>query len=202
MSNPERPWTAESLDWLPWVSPVRVGGATPAQAEALRENGKLGDSPYSRVLAHDPEALRQRTRLFNAVMYAPRGLPRADRELATLAVSRVNGCVYCASVHARRFVELSKQPEIVQGIFDDGLGTPLNARRRAIVDYADALTSTPPRKDTLPRSGAALRGAGLSDLEILDLTHAVAMFHWANRLMQTLGEPAAPASTSRPPSEA
>jgi alkylhydroperoxidase family enzyme len=30
--------------------------------------------------------------------------------------------------------------------------------------------------------------AGLSDLEILDITHATAMFAWANRLMQTLGE--------------
>jgi alkylhydroperoxidase family enzyme len=34
-----------------------------------------------------------------------------------------------------------------------------------------------------------LRQNGLSDLEILDLIHAVAMFAWANRLMQTLGEP-------------
>ena len=33
-----------------------------------------------------------------------------------------------------------------------------------------------------------MRAQGLSDLEILDLTHAVAMFAWANRLMQTLGE--------------
>jgi uncharacterized peroxidase-related enzyme len=36
-----------------------------------------------------------------------------------------------------------------------------------------------------------LREIGLSDLEILDLTNAVAMFAWANRLMQTLGEPVA-----------
>ena len=36
---------------------------------------------------------------------------------------------------------------------------------------------------------AALRDAGLSDLEILDTVHAVALFAWANRLMLTLGEP-------------
>ena len=41
---------------------------------------------------------------------------------------------------------------------------------------------------------APLRQAGFSDLEILDVTYA-AMFAWANRLMQTLGEgePSAPA---------
>jgi alkylhydroperoxidase family enzyme len=38
----------------------------------------------------------------------------------------------------------------------------------------------------------------LSDLEILDLTHAVAMFAWANRLMQTLGAPAEPAPEGNP----
>ena len=30
--------------------------------------------------------------------------------------------------------------------------------------------------------------AGFSDVEILDLTYSTAMFAWANRLMQTLGE--------------
>ncbi len=29
---------------------------------------------------------------------------------------------------------------------------------------------------------------GLSDLEILDLTHVIAMFAWANRLLEMLGE--------------
>ena len=43
-----------------------------------------------------------------------------------------------------------------------------------------------------------LRQQGLTDLDILDLTHAVAMFAWANRLMQTLGEPAAPAREGNP----
>jgi len=33
-----------------------------------------------------------------------------------------------------------------------------------------------------------LQAAGLTDLEILDLTHVVAMFAWANGLLQTLGE--------------
>jgi AhpD family alkylhydroperoxidase len=47
-------------------------------------------------------------------MYAPRGLPRAERELATAAVSIVNGCIYCTSVHARRFAELTKEPEVMQ----------------------------------------------------------------------------------------
>jgi alkylhydroperoxidase family enzyme len=34
----------------------------------------------------------------------------------------------------------------------------------------------------------ALRAQGLTELEILDLVHAVAMFSWAERLKQSLGE--------------
>ena len=49
-----------------------------------------------------------------------------------------------------------------------------------------------------PADAALLRAQALSDLEILDLTHAVAMFAWANRLMQTLGEPVTPAAQGNP----
>ena len=38
-----------------------------------------------------------------------------------------------------------------------------------------------------------LRRSGLDDLAIADVIHAAAFFNWANRLMLSLGEPAAPA---------
>ena len=39
---------------------------------------------------------------------------------------------------------------------------------------------------------APLRALGMSEEEIIDLLHAVAIFGWANRLMQNLGEPVQP----------
>ena len=143
-------------------------------------------SAYSLVLAHDPAALGERTPVFNKIMYAPRGLPRAERELATLVESVGNGCVYCASVHARRFIELSKAPEVVERIYA-GEDAQLDPRRAALVAFSEALAATPPRatREQVQR----LREVGLAELEILDLIHAVAMFAWANRLMLTLGEP-------------
>jgi alkylhydroperoxidase family enzyme len=38
-----------------------------------------------------------------------------------------------------------------------------------------------------------LRRAGHDDLAIADVTHVAAFFNWANRLMLSLGEPAATA---------
>jgi uncharacterized peroxidase-related enzyme len=144
-------------------------------------------SPYYLLLVHDVEVLRQRSRLFNAVMYGKRGLSRADRELASVAVSRVNGCVYCASVHAQRYAQLTKQPELIKRILAEGIETELDPRSRAIVDYSVKLTLTPQKISAEDLS--MLRAAGLTELEILDLSHVIAMFAWANRLMQTLGEP-------------
>ena len=189
MDKPMRDFTHGELEWTPWLKPLDQTAASPEQREALKitpSSRPVG--AYSLVLAHDPESLAQRSPLYNAIMFGQQGLPRADRELGAVVSSRINGCAYCASVHALRFTQLAKEPEVMARIQAEGVDTTFEPRRQAIVDYAAKLTRNPAAV-----SGAdiaPLRAQGLSDLEILDLTHAVAMFAWANRLMQTLGEPA------------
>lgn len=182
-------FTLEAVEWDAWMPPVEPDTATPAQRAAL-DASPQANSAYFRTLAHDVDSLAERSPLFHAVMYVPRGLKRAERELATVVVSVINGCVYCSSVHARRFVELTKQPEVIRALYDQGLDTPLPPRLRAIVDYAAKLTRTPAAMTVADLK--PLRDVGMDDLEIHDLTNAVAMFANANRLMQTLGEPIMP----------
>lgn len=197
MKKPMRDFTHGELQWQPWITPVDLDAATQEQLTALKvtpSNRAVG--AYSLVLAHDPEALSERSPLYNGIMFGAKGLPRADRELGAVAASRINGCAYCASVHALRFNQLSKQPEVMQRIQDDGVDAALEPRLKAIVDYSTKLTRDPAA--ITGADAAPLRAQGLSDMDILDLTHAVAMFAWANRLMQTLGEPAAPAPDGNP----
>jgi len=198
MSTQMRNFTQGELDWRPWVAPLDITAATQEQLAALKitpSNRAVG--AYSLVLAHDPEALAERSPLYNGIMFGPKGLPRAERELGAVAASRVNGCAYCASVHALRFTQLTREPEVMELIQRDGIDAALNPRRKAILDYSAKLTRDP--AGITAADAAPLRAQGLTDLEILDLTHAVAMFAWANRLMQSLGEPAAPARESNPP---
>lgn len=188
MSSNGQGWTTDTLDWLPWLEFVRDEAATPEQAEALKATAPSGKpSDYFRLLAHDAPVLRERTQLFNAIMYGRGGASRAERELASVAVSRVNGCVYCASVHGRLYGQITKEPETIQRIFDDGVGAELGARERAVVDYAVKLTNAP--NEVSAADLAPLRALGATDAEILDITHAAAIFAWANRLLETLGEP-------------
>jgi uncharacterized peroxidase-related enzyme len=183
-------FTADPVEWNAWLAPIALETATPEQIAVLEESTPTAkSSPYYLLLVRDVDVLRERSRLYNAIMYGPRGLPRADRELAAVAVSRVNGCVYCASVHIQRYNQLTKRPEIMQRLIDEGVEAELPPRERTIVDFAVKLTRTPPTLTAVDLQ--PLRQLGLTDQEILDLTHATAMFAWANRLMQTLGEPVA-----------
>ena len=186
-------FTMEEVGWVPRIPPVEAESATPAQLAALEACPPAQRrSTYFLTLANDPGSLGERGALFNTVMYAPRGLPRAEREYATAITSMVNGCVYCTSVHARRFADLSKQGEAMRRVLEEGFGAETDARRAAISAFAQKLTATPAAVEAADL--APLRAAGMDGLMLLDLIHSVAMFANANRLMQSLGESVPPAA--------
>lgn len=181
------PFTLRFVDWNPWVETVDETGGTDDQFALVDE---ISTSPRGRaywaLLAQDAPALRARHKLFQESLHGGEGgAPRADRELAAVATSRVNGCAYCASVHARAYVQLTKNTEMMQRLLDEGVDTELGEHERALVDYVVKLTNDP--AGMTPADLKPLRDAGFSNMDILDVTHASAMFAWANRLLQTLG---------------
>ena len=184
-------FTNATLGWDAWLDVVALDAATPGQIKVLEESHpKAKESDYYLFLVHQPEILRQRSDAFNAIMYAPGGLPRAERELASTVVSRINGCVYCASVHAQRFEQLAKRDDAIREVFEDPATAGTTDRERAIVRFSIDLTVAP---DSVGAPDIQrLKGVGLTDAEILDLMHSIAIFAWANRLMLNLGEPVFP----------
>jgi alkylhydroperoxidase domain protein len=187
-TTPPNVFTRAQLDWQPWLTPPEEAALTPEQIDSLIDAAR-SKSPYFRLLATDPAILKARTLTDKDIFYNPEaGLPRAERELAATAVSRVNGCIYCASVHARFAATYSKREADVDRLLEAGLGADLDPRWTAIAAASAALTESPVAFG--PDHIAALRSQGLDDLAIADLIHAAAFFNWANRLMLTLGEPA------------
>jgi alkylhydroperoxidase domain protein len=183
-------FTRAQLDWLPWLEPIAIEAMTERHLASLVDAARV-KSPYFRLLARDPDALEARTRTDKDIFYNPdAGLPRAERELAAAATSRVNGCLYCASVHARHAATYSKREGDVERLLAHGVTVDLGERWNAIVAASAALTVTPTTFG--PEHVDRLRQAGLDDLAIADVIHAAAFFNWANRLMLSLGEPAAP----------
>jgi uncharacterized peroxidase-related enzyme len=188
MSDVVYDFTLEPLDWNPYVKPVDLATATPEQLQALKvtpSNTKM--SAYVLVLAQEAEMLEERTPLFNDIMYSEGGLSRGGREIGALAASFVNHCIYCASVHANRYIQLEKRPEVVEEIYKNGLDADLPDFEQALFNFGVDMTAHPDNVGVY--QFYHLREVGLDELEILDLIHSIAIFGWANRLMHTLGEP-------------
>ena len=185
-------FTTRELGWLPWLQPPGEEDLTEEQIEALTDRARV-KSAYFRLLASDPAILKHRTLTDKDIFYNPdAGLPRAERELAATAVSRANGCIYCASVHARFAARYSDRTADVDRLLAEGVTADLGPRWNAIVAASVALTTTPISFGEAHVE--ALKTAGLDDFAILDLVQSAAFFNWANRLMLTLGEPSLPAS--------
>ena len=184
--EPPRGFTQEPLAWAAWLPPLPEEEFTPLHWEALVDKGRA-KNPYFALLARAPEILRERTKTDNDIFYSTEGgLPRAERELGATTASRVNGCVFCASVHSRFATQNSGRRDDVQRLLDEGVKGQQEPRWRALIDAFEALTSTPVRLEA--RHLEALREQGLDDLALADAIHSTAFFQWANRLMLSLGQ--------------
>lgn len=179
-------FTQDMLGWVPWLNPLPQTEFTEAHWEALVDRNRA-KNPYFALLARDPDILRERTKTDNDIFYnTDGGLPRAERELAATTASRVNGCVYCASVHSRFASQFSQRKDDVQRLLDEGTRGTQDPRWRAIVDAAEALTKTPAALDKTHLK--ALAEQGLDALALADFIYATSFFNWANRLMLSLGQ--------------
>ncbi|KAB0266601.1 alkylhydroperoxidase domain protein [Microvirga brassicacearum] len=183
-------FTQDDLGWLPWLEPFPAEQLTERHWAGLVDASR-SKSDYFMLLARDPDILQFRTKTDKDIFYNTKsGLPRAERELAAAATSRFNGCIFCASVHARFATQFSKRRDDVQRLLDEGVGAKIDTRWDAVIAASVALTETPVAFGD--EQIDALREAGLDDREIVDVINGSAFFNWANRLMLSLGEPAPP----------
>lgn len=188
MSDVVHGFTTRVPRWQPYVVPVDLQTATEEQREAMQVTpSNKGISPYVLTLAHDPESLAVRSPLFNLIMYGKDGLSPGERELGATAASVVNRCVYCAAVHASRFINHTRRTDVIEAIFADELDVELDEHLQALFDFSAHLSTTPPQ--ATEADARNLADVGLCELESLDLVLSSAIFGWANRLMHTLGEP-------------
>lgn len=71
----QQEFTLDSLGWDAWLDTLKLAEATPDQIAVLEESTPTAKtSPYYLLLVQDVDVLRARSRLYNAIMYGPRGL--------------------------------------------------------------------------------------------------------------------------------
>lgn len=181
-------FTLRFLNWRPWLPRAEETEITEEARQRVREaTGDRPNSDYVAVLANDFEAWRARDAVHHHVYGGETAEDTARRELGATAASRVNGCVFCASVHARAYVANSHRRDVILEFLEKGLDAELPAEERAIVDAAAKLTRDPEAFTSADL--APLQEAGLTPLQILDTLNYAAFFNNANRLMLSLGSP-------------
>ncbi|WP_291793476.1 peroxidase-related enzyme [Brevibacterium sp.] len=193
-------FTQKMLEWEPWVPAPAADELTEEQIASFAAKSGTGNV-YFRLISRTPGVTKARSALDNEVFLSKAGLPKGERELAAAVSSKVNDCVYCASVHARKATQRTKREEDVDRVLAVTLPRDTDWVASSVEQLADGqderwtvLVETAARLAALrPEFTAAdvarLRGIGLGDLEIADLVASTAFFGWANRLMLTLGEP-------------
>ena len=196
-------FTTDVLDWEPWVTPPSVDELTDVQRDSFASKA-AANSEYFRLLSLVPNVLTARSALDNAIFLGENGLPRGERERAAAVTSKVNGCIYCASVHARKAAFQTKRPEDVEHLLAVSLTRDENWLPSGVEKLAEGqderwnalILLTARLSQLVPRATAAdverLAAVGLTREQIGDAVLAVAFFSWANRLMLSLGEPAIP----------
>ncbi len=187
MTEPQ--FTLDFLDWVPWV-PRAVDTDLPVERRAEIQEFVSGKnaSDYLLVLANDFDSLQARASVHRHV-YADDDVTQAGyRELGATTTSRINGCVFCASVHARHVANYLKNRPLAKRFLEEGLDADLPPIERAVVDVCAKLTLDP--EALTGAELTPLRELGLDEIEILDILNYAAFFANANRLMLTLGEPA------------
>jgi uncharacterized peroxidase-related enzyme len=189
--NTPETWTLDVLGWSPWVPRATDTDLSPERRTAVESVVEAANNfAYTDVLANDLATLQARALVHRHVYTSEEPEPTAWRELGATTASRINGCIFCASVHARMYAAASKRRDVAQRFLDDGLDAELPETERAVVNLAARVTVDPEgltQDDVQP-----LRDLGFDDVAIFDVINYAAFFANANRLMLTLGEPVVP----------
>lgn len=127
-----------------------------------------------------PQRLRHFMAMYNEIMLSESGLTKLEREMVAVVVSSANRCYYCLVAHGAAVRALSGDPQLGEMMALNYRVARLDARQRAMLDYAWKLTATPWLVDDADRD--ALRRAGLSETDIFDLSETAAFFNLSNRM--------------------
>lgn len=142
---------------------------------------KLGLIPnVLKAYAFDIEKLDAFTGLYNTLMLGPSGLSKLEREMIAVVVSSINKCFYCLVAHGAAVRVLSGDPKLGEMLVMNYRVADLDARQRAMLDFAAKLTTNSAAVAESDRQ--ALRHAGFNDADIWDIANVAGFFNMSNRV--------------------
>jgi len=151
--------------------------AAPAASQPLLQAVKkqLGIAPnLFRLVANSPAALEGYVGLSGAL--GKGALPAATRERIALAVAEINGCDYCLSAHTYLGRNVAKLDDAE--ITANRNGASNDPKADAAVRFAVSVTRL--RGHVGNEEFAAVKAAGYTDAQIIEIVQHVALNTWTN----------------------
>src|SRR5690606_18700515 len=127
-----------------------------------------------------PNRLRNFMAMYNEIMFSDSGLSKLEREMVAVVVSSANRCYYCLVAHGQAVRNLSGDPQLGEMMVMNYRVAPLDARQRAMLDFAWKLTTTP--SDVVEADRQQLHAVGFSVEDVFDLSETVAFYNFSNRV--------------------
>ena len=175
-----------------WIRTVAYEDAE-GDLRALYERVKGPDDNVDNImLAHSlrPHTMKGHMALYKHVLHnAHNAVPKAFLETLGVFVSLLNECNYCVEHHYAGLMRLlgddARAYAVREALESGDWSTAFDARESAALAYAGQLTTEPA---AMSRADVdALRDAGWSDGEILEINQVTSYFSYANRTVLGLG---------------
>jgi uncharacterized peroxidase-related enzyme len=147
---------------------------------------KLGFVPnVLRLYALRPSHLLAWNAWYDEAMKGESGLTKAEREMIAVVVSVANDCAYCIAAHSAALRKLTKDPALADQVAVDHAQAAIPERTKAALDYAVKLTLRP--TEMRDADVEALRRAGWTDEDVMDVAEVTGLFNMSNRMASGLG---------------
>ena len=177
---------------MTWIATIPYKDAE-GRLKTLYDRVKGPDDNVDNIMmAHSlrPHSMEGHMHLYKYVLHhSANTVPKAFLETIGVLVSVLNGCAYCVEHHfqgLRRLLGDDGRANAIRTAFEAGLpDTEFDAKELSAVRYAEALTRDP--ANMTPALVDAMRQAGWSDGEILEINQVTAYFSYANRTVLGLG---------------
>lgn len=142
---------------------------------------KLGMVPnVLRAYAFDADKLNSFTAMYNDLMLGDSAISKLEREMIAVVVSSINKCFYCLVAHGAAVRQLSGDPKLGEALVMNYRLAPLDARQRAMLDFAARMTTASANIEEADRQ--ILRDHGFSDRDIWDIASVAGFFNMTNRV--------------------
>jgi uncharacterized peroxidase-related enzyme len=179
-------------DWQPWIKFVSYPDSD-GKLRTLYDRIKgPNDNVDNIMMVHSlrPHTLEGHMAIYkNVLHHTSNSLPKWLLELTGVYVSVLNVCGYCVEHHFNGLKRLlrddARANTIRSALEQNEFAGVFDAREMAILGYAEALTKNP--SSMTESLVQAMRDAGLSDAEILEVNQVVSYFAYANRTVLGLG---------------